>query len=75
MESSPSLRNDTNGAKIAARGASKTNDRRWTAVERHKLRGLIQREMPASAIARSLKRPLASITAMAASLGLLLKGE
>lgn len=75
MENSPSLRNDTNGAKIAARRASKKNDRRWTAVERYKLRGLIEREMPASAIARSLKRPLASITAMAATLGLTLNDD
>ncbi|MFK4719144.1 hypothetical protein ABIE89_000244 [Bradyrhizobium niftali] len=83
MESSTSPRNEVNevneakgaAAKIAAGRASKKNDRPWTAVERHKLRGLVEREMRASTIARSLKRSLASITAMAASLGLPLKRE
>lgn len=39
-----------------------SNGRPWTAVERHKLRGLIERGLPASTIARTLRRPLVSIT-------------
>lgn len=46
------------GRKIAARRTRNGNDRAWTAVERHKLRGLADRGLPASTIARSLRRPL-----------------
>lgn len=70
MQDQTSRQDDANEKKIAARRARKGNDRPWTAVERHKLRGLIDRGLPASTIARTLRRPLASITAMANSLGL-----
>ncbi|MEH2549784.1 hypothetical protein V1283_006429 [Bradyrhizobium sp. AZCC 2262] len=46
-------------------------DRRpWTAVEKHKLRGLVSRQVSAAKIAKQLRRPLASIRIMATSLGL-----
>jgi hypothetical protein len=52
------------------RRASDPNDRAWTAVEKYKLRGLVDRRLPAGKIARTLRRPVASVAAMAASLGL-----
>jgi hypothetical protein len=45
-------------------------ERRWTAVEKHKLRGLVARQLAAAQIARHLRRPLASIKIMASSLGI-----
>lgn len=47
--------------------------RPWTAVEKHKLKGLIEQGLSASKIARTLRRPLSSITVMAIGLGLPLK--
>lgn len=47
-----------------------SNDRPWTAVEKHKLRGLVDRQQPILKIARTLRRPLASVVAMASGLGL-----
>ncbi|WIW50226.1 hypothetical protein ML401_37920 (plasmid) [Bradyrhizobium sp. 62B] len=66
---------DLNVKTVAERRAGNRNGRPWTAVERHKLRGLIERGLPASTIARTLRRPLASITDMATSLGLLFNSE
>lgn len=49
---------------------SRSNERPWTAVEKHKLRGMVDRGLPTSKIARNLRRPHASVVAMATSLGL-----
>ncbi len=46
------------------------DQRPWTAVEKHKLKGLVSRQVSAAKIARHLRRPLASIKIMAVSLGL-----
>jgi hypothetical protein len=56
------------------RRANDPNDRPWTAVEKYKLRGLVDRRLPNEKIARTLRRPIASVIAMAASLGLPLGG-
>lgn len=48
-----------NSKKIAGRRAGIQDDRPWTAVERHKLQGLIDRGLSTSTIARTLRRPLA----------------
>jgi len=46
------------------------NQRSWTAVERRKLKGLMSLKVPPEKIARTLRRPVASVTAMANRLGL-----
>lgn len=47
-----------------------SNDRPWTAVEKYKLRGLVDRQLPILKIARTLRRPLTPVSAMASGLGL-----
>jgi hypothetical protein len=46
------------------------DQREWTAVEKHKLRGLAKKNAPTVKIARVLKRSVASTATMAAKLGL-----
>lgn len=75
MGREPSRQADPAVEKVAAGHIRDRNDRRWTAVERHKLRGLIGRGLPVDKIARTLRRPLASIELMATTLGLLLNGD
>ncbi|MBR1223004.1 hypothetical protein JQ557_33745 [Bradyrhizobium sp. U87765 SZCCT0131] len=45
-------------------------ERAWTAVEKHKLRGLARSGMPAERIARILRRPVAVTIAMALRIGI-----
>jgi hypothetical protein len=47
-----------------------SNDRPWTAIEKHKLRGFVDRQQPTLKIAHTLRRSLASVVAMASDLGL-----
>jgi hypothetical protein len=49
-----------------------TDDRAWTAAERHKLRGLAKNNTPVRKIARTLNRSVASTGNMAAKLGIVL---
>jgi hypothetical protein len=44
--------------------------REWTAVEKHKLKGLAERGLSAQKIARSLKRSVCITQAMASKLGI-----
>jgi len=60
----------TDAEKSPAQYPTHLDQRSWTAVERYKLKGLINQKVPAKKIARTLKRPLTSITAMANRLGL-----
>jgi hypothetical protein len=49
-----------------------TDDRAWTAAERHKLGGLAKNNTPVRKIARTLNRSVASTGNMAAKLGIVL---
>jgi hypothetical protein len=49
-----------------------TDDRAWTAAEKHKLRGLAKNNTPVRKIARTLNRSVASTGTMAAKLGIVL---
>lgn len=53
-----------------SRRADKSSERPWTAVEKYRLRGLIGQRVPIRKIARTLRRPIGSVAAVAASLGL-----
>jgi hypothetical protein len=50
----------------------RTDDRAWTAAEKHKLRGLAKNNTPVRKIARILNRSVASTGDMAARLGIAL---
>jgi hypothetical protein len=60
------LRHD---AVISEAAARYVDEREWTAVEKHKLRGLAKKNAPTAKIARVLKRSVASTATMAAKLG------
>ena len=49
--------------------ARRVDEREWTAVEKHKLKGLARKRAPATKIARILKRSVAATATMAAKLG------
>ena len=49
-----------------------TDDRAWTAAEKHKLRELAKNNTPVRKIARTLNRSVASTGTMAAKLGIVL---
>jgi hypothetical protein len=49
-----------------------TDDRAWTAAEKHKLRGLAKNNTPVRKIARTLNRSVASTRTVAAKLGIVL---
>jgi hypothetical protein len=50
--------------------ARHVNEREWTAVEKHRLKGLAKKNAPTAKIARALKRSVASTATMAAKLGI-----
>ena len=57
---------------IADERTLRTDDRVWTAAEKHKLRGLAKNNTPVRKIARTLNRSVASTETMAAKLGIVL---
>jgi hypothetical protein len=50
----------------------RTDDRVWTAAEKHKLRGLAKNNTPVKKIARTLNRSVVSTGTMAAKLSIVL---
>ena len=55
---------------VISEAARHVNKREWTAVEKHKLKGLAKKNAPTTKIARLLKRSVASTAIMAAKLGI-----